>query len=194
MKQFSTHDLLWALMSSYRRSCVLMSTHKHLWVWCYGAMSAHECWLTLIASWHHAHVCFWALMSAHCSMVPSSWLLMSAANEQSWALMSPHKPSWALISSQEQLWVFLITIEHSWAAINAHEFGAMQQWPLVRAKEQSWAWRHEALSPHQPSWAVMAPFHHTQECSWVIMITHEGLWELMSADNRSWALICFIKQ
>ena len=136
-KQFSTHDLLWALLSSHRRSCVLMSTHKHLWVWCYGAMSAHECWLTLIASWHHAHVCSWALMSAHCSMVPSSWLLMSAANEQSWALMSPHKPSWALISSQEQLWVFLITIEHSWAAMSNHELGTMEQWALRRAQEQS---------------------------------------------------------
>ena len=137
INQFSAHDLLWALMSSHKRSCVLMSTIKHSWVWCYGAMSAHEGWWALLASWHHAHDCSWALMSAHCSMVPSSWLLMSAANEQSWALMSPHKPSWALISSQEQLWVFLITIEHSWAAMSNHELGTMEQWALRRAQEQS---------------------------------------------------------
>ena len=64
MKQFITHDLSWALMSSHKHSCVLMSTHKHSWVWCYGSMSAHVCWWSLIASCHHAHDCSWALMSA----------------------------------------------------------------------------------------------------------------------------------
>ena len=62
-----------------------------------------------MAPWYHAHDCFWALMSAHCSMAQvheCSWLLLSAFHEQSRALMSTHWHSWAQISSQEQPWVY----------------------------------------------------------------------------------------
>ena len=148
MKQFSTHDLLWALMSSRKRSCVLMSTQEHSWVWCHGAMSAHECWWALIASWRHAHDCSCALVIAHCSMVPSSWLLMAALGCL-WVYMGAHECSWLLIwSTHEKPWAWCYgtmsthessravmsmapwSYEHSSALRSAHGTIAQYSWVL----------------------------------------------------------------
>ena len=157
MKQFSTHDLSWVLMSSHKHSCVLMSTNKHSWVWCYGAMNAHECWWALIASWRHAYDCSCALMSSHCSMVPSSWLFM-VAHECSMVIRNTQSCSWLLMSAHEGLWGLISAHDCSLAALmRSHELGTMEQWALMRAQEQTWAWCHEAMSINQHSWALMAP-------------------------------------
>ena len=107
----------------------------HSW----ALMSIHECWYAPMGQWRHAHDYSWGLMSAHthCSMAPSLWLFISAANEQTLALTNTNK--------------------QPGAAMNTHELGTMEQWALMRAQEQSWAWCHEAMSTHKHSWALMAP-------------------------------------
>ena len=180
---------------------VLMSAHGHSWVLISIGPWLQEGSLVLVRANGPMAVGSWQLLSSPLVLIApwrqvheNSWLLMSD-HEQSWALMSTHQHSWAFISSQEQPWVFLITIEHSWAAMNTHELGAMEQWALMGPQVQSWVWHHhKAMSAHQHSWVLMAPCHHTHECSWVLMSTHERLWELMSTHNRSWVLNCFIKQ
>ena len=157
MKQFSTHDLSWMLMSSRKHSCVLMSTLEHTWVWCHGAMSAHECWWALIASWRHAHDCSCALIIAHCSMVPSSWVLM-AAHECSMVIRNTHGCSWLVLSMHEWYWVLMSAHDCSLAALmRSNKLGSLEQWALMRAQEQSWAWHHGAMGTHQHSWALIAP-------------------------------------
>ena len=157
MKQISAHDLLSALMSSHKRSCVIMSTQEHSWVWWYGAMTAHECWWGLRASWRHAHDCSRALTSGHCCMASNSWALM-AAHESSMVIRNTHGCSWLLMSAQKCLWMLMSAHDCSLVALmRSHELGAMEQWALMRAQEQSWAWRHEAMSTHQHSWVLMAP-------------------------------------
>ena len=157
MKQFHTYNLLWALISSRKHSCVLMSTQDHSWVRCHGAVSAHECWWAHIATWRHAHVCSCALIIANCSMVPSSWVLMDA-HECSMVIRNTHGCSWLVLSVHEWYWVLMSVHDCSLAALmRSHELGAMEQWALMRAQEQSWAWRHEALSAHQHSWVLIAP-------------------------------------
>ena len=156
-----------------------------LMIWSYCAMSSHECWWTPMAPWFHAHDCSWSLMCAHVhqqalvSIVlwcyEHSWVLMSAQSLMapcSWLLLSSHK--WSLLYGAKLMsvygcsWVFNGNQEHSWLLMSAHdcslpalmrihEVGAMEQWALMRAQEQSWAWRHEALSAHQHSWVLRAP-------------------------------------
>ena len=142
MKQFSTHDLSWAPKSPHKHSCALMSTQKHSWVWCYGAMNAHECWWALIGSWRHAYDCSWALLSAHCSMVPSSWLLM-AAHECSMVIRNTQSCSWLLMSAHEGLWGLMGAHKCSWLLISS-------------THEKPWAWHHGAMSTHESSRADMS--------------------------------------
>ena len=140
-----------------------MCTHKPLWVWCYGAMSTHECWWALRASWRHAHDCSWALTSAQCSMAPTLWLLMSAANKQLWALISTQYPSWAFIISQEQ-------------PLSTHV--------------HSWAWCHGALTTCENSRAVMSMAPWGSECSSALMSAHNTIAPysqvLVGAHEHTW--------
>ena len=162
MKQFSTHDLLWVLKSSNKRLCVLMSTQEHSREWLYGAMSTHECWWALIASWWcHAHDCTCAPMSAHCSMAPSSWV-----HGCSWVLMGAraHECSWLLISStHEKPWTW------SHGAMSTHEskraIMSKGLWVLI-----------STIAPY--SWVLLGTHDHT----WVLMGAHECSQQVMSTE------------
>ena len=62
-------------------------------------MSAHESWWAPMDPWRHAEDCFWALMSAHCSMAPGSWVFM-ASHERTWVLMRAHEHSWEFMIAE----------------------------------------------------------------------------------------------
>ena len=110
-----------------------------------------------MAPWHHAHDCFWALMSVYCSMAPSSWVFMDA-HECSLAIRNTHGCSWLLICAHECQWVLMSAHDCSWKADRrSHEHSwtwAMEQWALMRAQKQSWAWYHGAMGTHHYSWAL----------------------------------------
>ena len=141
IKHVSTYGPSWALMSSHKCSFWLISTHEHSWVWCFGAISAHESWLMPMAPWRHAHDCSLALMSAHWSVVPIFWVFM-AAYECSWAIMSIYEPSVPQMHTHKQ----------SREAMSANDCS----WILMSSHEHSWAWHHEAMDTNQSSRAVMS--------------------------------------
>ena len=177
-------------MSSQKCSYVLMSAQEHSWVWCYGTMSAHERSWVPIASWRHVQDYSLALMSAHCSMAPSSCVFM-AAQECSLVirgthgcfclLMSAHKCSWALMSAHDCSRALLSSHEHSWAwhhgAMSTHlssrTFMSMAPW----GHRRSWA----LISTHEHSWCHCTILLRAFESSWALMRAHERPWELMSA-------------
>ena len=157
MKQFSIHELSWVLMSSHKHSCALMSTHKYgamaQWAlmsaderpWLHGAMlmTAFELSWVLIAPWPQAHECSWTLMSAHWQsgtlMVAFGCLLVP---------MSVNGCSWGpVIAHEKQLG----------EAMNTRDLRAMEQWALMRAQKQSWAWCHGVMDTHLYSWALIVP-------------------------------------
>ena len=143
--------------------------------------------------WCHAHGCSWALMSAHCSMVPSSWVFMASPNCFSWAITGPYEHPLALMG----------TNKHPRATMSVPDC----QWALMRVHEDSWVWGHGAISTHGSSKAVMsmAPWGHgrssalmSAHCAiapylWVLMSALECLWELMGTHKSSWMLNCSIE-
>ena len=162
MKQFSTNDLSWALLSSHKHSCVLRSTQKHSWVWCYGAMSAHECSLLHVTKLMSAHGCSWVFNGNQ----EHSWLLL-AAHECSKVLMDAHECSWLLISS---------THEKPWAWC----YGTMSTHESSRAVMSMAPWGYEHSSALLSADGTLAPY------SWVLLGTHEHTWALMGAHECSW--------
>ena len=153
----NSHECPWALMCAPEHSCALKSTHNYdvmaQWVlmsadecpWPHGAMfiAAFELSLVFIAQWPQDHECSWTLMSTHwqsgtlmialgCLLVPMS------ANGCSWVPMIAH---------EKQLG----------EAMNTHEPWDMEQWALMRAQKQSWAWCHGAMGTHHYSWALIVP-------------------------------------
>ena len=123
---------LWVLMRANGRSWLFISsTHEKPWAWHHGAMSTHECWWVLRASWHHDH---------DCSMVSSSWLFM-AAHECSMVIRDTYGCSWLLMSAYEVYWVLMSAHDCSLAALmSAHCSMAPSSWLLMSAaNEQSWA-------------------------------------------------------
>ena len=136
--------------------------------------------------WHHAHDCFWALMSAHRSMSPISWVFMASPNCFSWGITGPHENPLALMG----------TDKHPKATMSVPDC----QWALMSVHEHSWAWGHGAISTHESSKAVMsmAPWGHgrssalmSTHCAiapylWVLMSAHERTWVLMRAHEHSW--------
>ena len=165
-------------MNSQKCSCAPMSAQEHSWVWCYGTMSAHERSWVPIASWRHVQDYSLALMSAHCSMAPSSCVFM-AAQECSLVIRGTHGCFCLLMSAHKC----------SWALMSAHDCSRA----LLSSHEHSWAWRHGAMSTHLSSrtFMSMAPLGHRR--SWALMVplyhTLEGIWELMSAHESSWVPI-----
>ena len=139
-----------------------------------------------MAPWHHAHYCFWALMSAHCSMAPSSWVFMASPNCFSWAIMGTHEHPLALMGSNKQPRTTMSVPDCQWALMSVHE--------------HSWAWGHGAISTHESSKAVMsmAPWGHGRSSAlmrahcaiapylWVLMSAHVCTWVLMRAHKHSW--------
>ena len=154
-------------------------------------MSALECWWAPMVPRHHAHNCSWALMSAHCSMAPSSGVFM-AAQESLWASISTHEHQLALISTHRQQRETMSTPDYQWTHLSSH-------W-------HSWAWHHGAMSTNESTREVMsmAPWSHgslsalksthgaiarylcvlvrAHVCTWVLMKAHEHSWDLMSAE------------
>ena len=151
-----------------------------------------------MAPWHHAHDCFWALMSAHCSMAPSSWVFMASPNCFSWAIMGTHEHPLALMGTNKQPRATMSVPDCHWALMSVHE--------------HSWALDHGALSTHEISKAVisMAPWGHgcssalmsdhgaialylwvlmsAHECTWVLMRAHQHSWEFMNAELPHWII------
>ena len=145
----------------------------------------------------HAHDCSWALMSAHCSMAPSSGVFM-AAEECSWAIISTHEHPLALMGTHKQ----------QRAAMSAPDY----QWALMSSHGHSWAWRHGARSTLESSRTVMSggPWDHghllflmstddaiapysimltsANKCWCVLISTHKGSIELMSASMLHWTI------
>ena len=90
----STHGFSWLLMSAHECSWVLMIVHEHSW----AAMNtpelgAMEQWALIRIqeqswAWDHGHSS--ALMSAHGTIAPYFWVLLSA-HECIWALMRAHE-------------------------------------------------------------------------------------------------------
>ena len=139
----------------------------------------------------------WLLLSFHCSMAPSSWVFM-AADECSCTIMSTHEHQLALVCTHKQLRSAMNTYEQPWVVISSHE--------------HSWSWRHRAKSTHESSRAVMSggPYGHGHSLAlmstdvaivpylwmltsanerWCVLIsTHEGLLELMSANVLHWKI------
>ena len=91
-KHVSTYELSWALMSSHKHSFWLIRTHMHSWVWCYYAISSHECWSMPMAP------CSWLLLSSHeCALIHGAYFL--SVHGCSWMLMSNFEHSWAPITT-----------------------------------------------------------------------------------------------
>ena len=172
-----------------------MSTHKHSWVSCYGAISAYKCSRVPIALQNHIHACSWAPMIVHFLMVPRSWVFM-VTHECSWAIMSFYKYP---ISTHEY--------EQPWAAMSAHYCS----WSLLSSHEYSWALCHGAMGTHGSSGAVMIMgswamdnhshsftlielYHHAHDCPRVLISADGRWWKLMSAHKSSWMVTCFFKQ
>ena len=156
-----------------------MCTHEHSLVRCYGTMSAHECWWAPAASCRYAPDCFWTLMSAYCSMAPSSWVFMDT-HESSLAIRNTHGCSWLLISAHECQWVLMSTYDSSWKAVR-------------RSHEHSWAWGHGAMSTHESSKTVMSMVPWSNWHSLLLMSAYCAitpyLWVLISAHERTWVLL-----
>ena len=171
MKQFSTHVLSWALMSSHKRSFVLMCTQEHPWVWCYGAISTQECWWVLIASSRHDHDCSCALLSACCSK--SSQVLKWPHDCSLVTLMRSHElgtmDQWALMSSQEQ--------SSAWRdeAMSTHHHSWVLMAPYHHTHECSWV----LMTKHECLWELMS----TYGSSWVLMTGHE-FWTALSNNKQ----------
>ena len=131
-------------------------------------------------------------MSAHWSMVPISWVFMTA-----------HECSWAILSIHEHLLPLMHTHKQPREAMSAHDCS----WMLMSSHKHSWAWRHGAMGTHEslrvvmsmaswglgPSLALLLPRHHTHESSWALISTHEPSWALMIANENSWVVACSIR-
>ena len=155
----------------------------------------HSLELMSMVLWHHKRS--WVLMSAYGPMAPSSWVFM-AAHECSCTIMSILEHQLALICTHRKLR----------AALNTHE----QPWVLMSSHEHSWAWRHGARSTLESSRTVMSggPWDHghllflmstddaiapysimltsANKCWCVLISTHKGSIELMSASMLHWTI------
>ena len=158
-------------MSPFLGLWVLMSAHGHPWGLISMGTWLHKRSLVLMRAYGPMAACSWLLLSsplvliAHWRQVhENSWLLMGV-HEQSWALLSTHQHSWTLISSREQQGVLMIAEEHLWPAMNTPELGAMEQWALIRAQEQSWAWHRD----HGHSSALMSAHGTIARYLWVLL-------------------------
>ena len=98
----------WLLLAAYECSLGLMgahegsgllisSTHEKPWAWRHGAMSTHgrSRAVMSMAPWGYEHSS--ALMSAHGTIAPYSWVL-DCAHKQTWALMGAHECSQQVMS------------------------------------------------------------------------------------------------
>ena len=112
LELLSSNEPSWALISTHKRSLAFVSIHE------YGAMATSVLMSTNECPSPPAHDCSWALMSAPCSMAPSSWVFM-AANEYSWLLMSVHGCSY--LGAYECTWVLTGAHECSWLYISSYE-------------------------------------------------------------------------
>ena len=59
----------------------------------------------------------------------------------------------------------------------------------MSAHGHSWSWHHGAMSTHELSRVLMAPWNHTLVCSWVTITVHECSSEVMSAQEFSLLLM-----
>ena len=156
-----THEHSWVLKS------MVLWRHEHLWVL-----------ISVMAPWPLAHDCSWALMTAHCSMLPSSWVFM-AAHDCSWAIM--HTPEYllALMSTQKQPNTARSAHNYSWGDMNTHDICAMEQWTLEGAQEESWPWGHGHSLPLMSTNCAIAP------SSWVLASANKHWYALMRAPERT---------
>ena len=146
-------------------------------------MSPHECWEAHMTPWHHAHDCFWALMSAHCSMAPSSWVFMASPNGFSWAIVGTHEHPLALTGTNKQPWVVLIANEHPWAAMNTWHHGTMNTQESSKMVIRMAPWDHGRSSRLMNTHGAIVSY------SWVLVSTHESTCGLLKAHERSWQLL-----
>ena len=143
-----------------------------------------------MASWRHAQDYSLALMSAHCSMAPSSCvfitLLMSAHwpignQEHSWLLLPAYECSWVLMGPYECSWLLIGTLKQPWTLM------CLVLWSNERSLELKSIYEHSAMGPwglistHEHSWCHCTILMRAFESSWALMRGHERPWELMSA-------------
>ena len=142
----SAHVCLWAPSSTHEYGAMvpwaLMSADERPWPHGAMLMTAFELSWVLIAPWPQDHECLWTLMSSHWQ----SGTLMVALD----CLIVP-------MSANGYSWGPVITHEKQLEAMNNHELGDMEQWALMRAQKQSWAWYHGAMGTHHYSWALIMP-------------------------------------
>ena len=138
---------------------------------------------------HHNHKCLLALMSAVWAMAPCAWVLI-APYECSWGLMNAQGCPRALISAHE--WSLHHTLgahKHSWVCKSTHElsFVAMSTRSMAPLHQQhSW----EVMSIYELGAMVplplIVPWHHTYQCSQVLMNVHCYSWGLLNIPEWSW--------
>ena len=150
-------------------------------------MCAHKYPGALMSVVLWCHECLSVLMSAHSLVAPCSWLLLCSngcsllhgtklmsVHGCSWVFNGYQELSWRLLAAYGCLWVHMSAHDCSLVAlIRSHELGAIDQWTLMRAPEQSWAWHHEAMSTHQHSSAFSSAHGTIAPYSWVLLGTHE---------------------
>ena len=137
--------------------------------------------------WYQEHS--WELMSVH----DGSWLhgaMFKNAHERSRVLLSVHECSVVLRNVQECPRAHGNTLMSaygcSWALISTYKqqraLMGMAQW------RQQYSW--ELMSIHELG--AMAPltlivrWHHTYQCSWVLMSAHGGSWVVLSIPEWAW--------
>ena len=116
------------------------------------------------------------LISAHSNMASFSWVPTRALR-----VMAPG--SWVLkaanilhMSTYECSRLLTNFHECPWMAMNTHECGAMAPIALRSTNKPLWAIFSITSSREHDSMVLMAPRHHTIECSWVLLSTHKCSW------------------
>ena len=159
--------MLWC----HKRSWGLMSFNDLMAPYSWLLLISHECSLLHGAKLRSVHGCSWVLIGIQ----EHSWLLL-AAYECSWVLMGAHECSWLLMITLKQPWtpksLAQWSNEHSLELKSINEHGAMGLWALMSMRT------HGAIATY----------------SWGHLRAHERLWELISANESSWVLNCFINQ
>ena len=95
----SNHEHSWAPNTTHEHSKPAKSSHEQSWAWYHGAMSNNESTGAVMSMAPWGYECSSALMSAHCTMAPYSWVLLGT-HEHKWALMGAKERSQQVMSAE----------------------------------------------------------------------------------------------